>query len=373
MKKLITNTAIIFSLAASLFVTGCNDVIFAEIREEVKLENAQIQGDVRSIVRFDDKLWVENGNIYSKEIWTDGTKTEFTKEHNWSNVSKPENTTKKHFRYVNKLAADDSNLYAQLTRVDYNENEGENKATNSSIFYTTDGSTWDTVTLNGATSFTPETVTLLGTNHESGNKAYAKQKYYDVENSKYNFRLYELNGASASEIASPDYLEGTETISSITSCIVFGGKTYFSNANALATDGTTIWNSNGSYIYYRTDPLQAGTKGKDLDGKIFALDYSQDYLVAGTASGLKYCALNSDGSTGDTASLFNSESTLSAYYDVRTVLVTDHSQTVDRTIVYGTTSFEGSPSSTSAETKNCGLWSYYEYRPNGNSGKWNKE
>ena len=37
--------------AGSIFLMSCQDVIFEEIRKEVKLEDAQIAGDVRSIVR----------------------------------------------------------------------------------------------------------------------------------------------------------------------------------------------------------------------------------------------------------------------------------------------------------------------------------
>lgn len=360
MKKFIKITAVICSLAASLFVTGCNDVIFAEIREEVKLENAQIKGDVRSIVRFDDKLWVQNGNIYSKDIYTDG---ELTREHNWQKMKNPETTSKKHFRYVNKLAADDSYLYAQLSRIDYDENDGENEATNSSIFCTTDGISWEKVTIAEKTAFAPKTAKIFSTNQETGNEAYAK----------ISDKLYKLNGTSASEITTPDYLEGTTDIASIKSCIKFGGKTIFSKANALVTDGTNLWNSNGTYIYHRTDASETGTKSKDMGGSVLSIDYSNDYLVVGTTDGLKYCVRESDGKTGNVESLFNSESTLSTYYDVYAVLVTEHSKDVAKTIVYGTTTFQDSPSSTSAETKNCGLWSYYEYRPNGNSGKWNKE
>ena len=52
--------------AAGVF-SGCQDPIFWNIRQEVKLEEATIYGDIFSIVRFKDKLFIANGNIYSKD------------------------------------------------------------------------------------------------------------------------------------------------------------------------------------------------------------------------------------------------------------------------------------------------------------------
>ena len=57
----------IFPLLLVLFAFACKNelTIFEQINEETKLEEAEIKGSVNSIVKFKDKLYATDGNIYS--------------------------------------------------------------------------------------------------------------------------------------------------------------------------------------------------------------------------------------------------------------------------------------------------------------------
>ena len=112
--------------AGSIFLMSCQDVIFEEIRKEVKLEDAQIAGDVRSIVRYKESssgkeyIYVQNGNLFKK--CTD-TKEDAETLHNWQKVSKPSGSGD--IRFCNKLAADSSYLYAQIVTLKNDTDESE--------------------------------------------------------------------------------------------------------------------------------------------------------------------------------------------------------------------------------------------------------
>lgn len=107
----------------SLLLLGCvqQNTIFSQIEEETELEEAVITGTVNSIVKFGDKLYTCDGNIYSKNI---------ASIRDWSKSSSPGG-------FISKLAIDASNIYA-LSGTD---------RTSRKLYASTDGSTWTEVPL----------------------------------------------------------------------------------------------------------------------------------------------------------------------------------------------------------------------------------
>lgn len=114
----------IFPLLLVLFAFACKNelTIFEQINEETKLEEAEIKGSVNSIVKFKEKLYATDGNIYSKNIDV---------VRGWGATAGPGGN-------IYKLASNGTNLYA------LNEH-GE-------LFTTTDGSAWNKVDVSGTIS-----------------------------------------------------------------------------------------------------------------------------------------------------------------------------------------------------------------------------
>lgn len=106
----------IFPLLLVLFAFACKNelTIFEQINEETKLEEAEIKGSVNSIVKFKEKLYATDGNIYSKNIDV---------VRGWGATAGPGGN-------IYKLASNKTNLYA------LNE---------QGLFTTTDGSAWNKV------------------------------------------------------------------------------------------------------------------------------------------------------------------------------------------------------------------------------------
>ena len=123
----------IFPLLLVLFAFACKNelTIFEQINEETKLEEAEIKGSVNSIVKFKDKLYATDGNIYSKNIGV---------VRGWGATADPGGN-------IYKLASNETNLYA------LNEH-GE-------LFTTTDGSAWNKVDVS-------ETISSIETIFDNG-------------------------------------------------------------------------------------------------------------------------------------------------------------------------------------------------------------
>ena len=113
----------IFPLLLVLFAFACKNelTIFEQINEETKLEEAEIKGSVNSIVKFKEKLYATDGNIYSKNIGV---------VRGWGATAGPGGN-------IYKLASNETNLYA------LNE---------QGLFTTTDGSAWKKVDVSGTIS-----------------------------------------------------------------------------------------------------------------------------------------------------------------------------------------------------------------------------
>ncbi len=399
MKKLLI-PAFTLLIGTAFVTTACRGVIFDTIRDEIALDDAQVTGDINSIVRFKMKnvtitttetdsdgnettttttedreyLFVQNGNIWMKDVNDAATGTPTTEEPetgyngNWTQIGKPAAN-------IIKLAADSTYLYALAAPTESDDDDsGENIETGRIVYYTTtpeDSSSWTAITFGdyGSTISTSYAVSLFCTNTPQEANRHA---YVNIGSTA----IYELAGGTATDITdSTSYSYVTTTTitdgavtASAKSAAILNGTVYFSPYYAMTTnetlftDSTYFYYANGDYLYY-CDGSTATQDSSDPGDSIYAMSYTSDYLILGTDEGLVYVAL-SDEIPGSTATLTNESSTLSSYYEVWAVLAVDPSQTAAAGDAYGATTFSG----TSASFSNVCLWAYYQGR-----GKWNCE
>lgn len=353
MKKHVLTAA---CLAATLaFVaTACHEVIFYEIRQEVKLADAQVSGDINSIVRFGmggkEYLFVQSGNIYCKELKAEPTMNE-PYEGQWKKAGKGIIGDGIVFR----LAADETYLYALAVRTEEDEDEGENYSAEQTLYCSTDGNEWKKVDLTLPPKG-PNTLFCTNSPNPAHRKAFLNT----------NGTVYALSG----ETATP-YDSG---VTNPKSCVWFDGNVTFSAAGAATTNETatneaTLWYE-GSGKNIRTYSTTTGEPtGKDVGYTVLSLACTSDFLLAGTDDGLIYFKLDDNGyPTTNTESGTNVSSTLSSYYEVHNVLAVDPSLPAKGGDIYGTTVFEGTSSNTGASSDNQGLWAYYPGRAH-----WNRE
>ncbi|BDC96930.1 hypothetical protein [Treponema saccharophilum] len=406
--------AVVAGALVSLLASSCHDVIFDDIRKEVKLEDAQVSGSINSIVRYlvknvpvettnddgtvtesfenIDYLFTQTGRIWKKDA-------SYEKPHGWSEVKKPESDAD--YKYVNKLAADSDYLYAQLTLINEDTDDEELESSGCQLFYSADGGeSWNpvSVSLDGTDTdtFASGSAVLFCTNaiKNEHRKAFVKISYTSSSTSNTKTRLFELNGGTASDVtetyASTDLSSGTddddEKSTGAKSCAYFNGNYYFSSSLAMVTDesadadATYIYYSSGDIIYYSADGTISDGKFADyVDvgcSTIYSMSLTKDYLYLGTADGIEHVAFEKDendeptrvptSSTSDFST--NAASALSSYYEVNCVLAVDPTRSESANAIYGTSVFSGSPSSTGASQSNVGLWAYFSSR-----GSWNLE
>ncbi|MDE5798217.1 MAG: hypothetical protein K2H73_04270, partial [Treponemataceae bacterium] len=187
MKKHILTAACLATMLAFV-ATACHEVIFYEIRQEVKLADAQVSGDINSIVRFGmggkEYLFVQSGNIYCKELQAGPTTSE-PYEGQWKKADKGIIGTGN----VIRLAADETYLYALAVRIEEDEDEGENYPAEQTLYCSTDGNEWKKV--NTPTLPKEGRNTLFCTNSP---KAAHRKAFLNT-----NGTVYELNGEAAAK------------------------------------------------------------------------------------------------------------------------------------------------------------------------------
>ena len=122
-------TKTIASLFLGAFIaagfTGCMNPIFHYIKEEVKLEEMKIHGDIYSFARIGEdsnaKIFVSNGKIYWKEASKEGYG-------GWTEFKKPEGQ-------VYTIASDkNDNLYAVTFISSKYDSDGEMKVTEKRLY-----------------------------------------------------------------------------------------------------------------------------------------------------------------------------------------------------------------------------------------------
>lgn len=330
--------ALCATLCSALFFTGCQDPIFWNVRQEVKLEKAEILGDIFSIVRFGDRLFVANGNIYSKPKNAD-------RHGAWSKMGSPGG-------HVLKVAADETYLYALSFTFEEDDSEGEMAVASKRLYYSSDGNTWNPVSLS------------LGRGHDEVAHLFCTNAPQADHRSAYinrNGTVYELNGASATSVSASS---GTR------SCVYAGGVKFF-NAEAACTNETD--SAAATVIYYSSgsDLKRCGTDGSSGEttiansprSTIYGIAVMKDSVFVTSAVGTVLVSRDS----GSEIQFENLQSTMSTLYESRACLAVDPSQNAHDTAVYAGLCVEGTGSNSALFTHE-GLWSYYPSR-----GKWNIE
>lgn len=326
--------------AAGVF-SGCQDPIFWNIRQEVKLEEATIYGDIFSIVRFKDKLFIANGNIYSKD-------KNANSHGQWSKMNGPAG-------HVLTVAADSSYVYALSVTSRKNDSEGEMELDSRKLYYSSDGNSWKEVSGITLSSSKSDVVKLLCTNSpKNANRcAYIRNKN----------NVYELNGSSASSSAESG-------AGSALSCVYANDGVKFYNAEAACTDETE--SSDASAIYYSSgsdlkrvnaDGSSEKTVVNGIRSTVYGIAVMKDSVLVTTAGGTALVARDS----GTEIQFANLQSTLSTLYESRACLAVDPGVNALDAAVYAGLCVKGTGSNSALFTHE-GLWSYYPAR-----GKWNIE
>ena len=387
MKKNMLKTVFAVLACSTVLFTSCHGVIFDTIRDEVELEDAQVQGDINSIVRCTvsgtEYLFVTNGKIWRKLASQASS--------GWTQMTKPVSGS---MSQIIKLAADNNYLYAlTVTYVD-NEDDGENQPSTETIWYSSDGgSSWTAIgdisssqsAVNDLASLTDIAYSyypcLFCTNsvYTGGRKAYVRIGSAGTSTNA----IYELSGSTVNCIYDSSTSESTGTATTSTkNCAYFNGNVYFSDNYAIETNGSDTDSDDADFIYTcSSDSLYwYDNSSKDFSGSfsnyydlgigtILSIAPTADYILLGTSDGIEHVAHTSGVPASATSDFStNADSTLSSYYEIWNVLAVDPSANETAGTIYGTTVFTGSSSSTSATFDNTGLWAYYTSR-----SSWNRE
>ena len=357
MKKIGYTLLALTLMAIGTLFSSCHDNIYEMISKEVALESNGITGDIRSIVPFNNNLYLTNGFLYKKTGLSSTETRQYNKQ--WAKIS----TNGIDCDMIIYIASDETYLYALTADYEENENDGENVEASHALYCSSDGSSWEKVDTSAFTSLKMRKIfdnqvqsytTGTGVNTDSGRKAYLR-----IEDSG----TYELNGTGA---PTPKSSTGY--------CIAanFNGTDYFNSSYALAAnDHFLYWASNGSTLYWGTDTASA-TGSVDLDdGSIYSISVTGDHLLLGTSSGIKRVAIDSNtgvpsSSTEDFSGDNNAESLLTNRIYLTYVL--DQSEPEASSDEYAWMTIHYSITSSSLSFDEIGLYSFYPGR-----GTWNRD
>lgn len=354
-------------ICAAFFLGGCQDVIFANIRKEVKLNDGTVSGSIRALIRFEDGgqeyIYLANGKaVYRKASPKDVNEH---KEGGWEKVCSGGSGGLG--KYVVTLAADATHLYALAATWDENTNKGQNRWYTRAIYASGDGGlNWSVVhnipTSPTGTGSDNSEVYLFCTNTIANGSS--RQAFFN-----YAGDVYKLNGAvtpdakvsGADKAASCAYINNkvefaptSERYYGTTSCTD-------ENRNNDGTT-TTLYYSNGSTLHWegkKSDSTGVGSR-------IYSLAVTKDTLLVGTESGIRHYRLNDDGSVGDKDENFatNADAIMSGGYEVNALLVVDPSKPETENTIYAAIDFEGR----SQQFDHVCIWAYYHGR-----GNWNRD
>ena len=290
------------SIAAAVFgFTSCYDAIFYNIRTEVPLEDGVINGYTNSIVRYQEPdgtefLYLQNGNVYYKQISEDDDKTKLTKNQDhdkWTkDSSAPEGISYSYFdqefsgTYSCKLASDSNYVYLLGATPEYDESSSRNILKNFKLYCYSKANGWKSVeqintilkqyesTLDDDKYMMDSSIQLFCTNtpQNAHRKAYIrigggspyyswmsdKQTYgsdFTVKDGVMNCGIIELNGTDtdiANVVPLGDgkigTLEKTGAGKDTTSAVYANNTVYFLDYLASSTNETK--NEDADYIYF---------------------------------------------------------------------------------------------------------------------------
>ena len=339
------------SIAAAVFgFTSCYDAIFYNIRTEVPLEDGVINGYTNSIVRYQEPdgtefLYLQNGNVYYKQISDDTDKKILTKNQNhdkWTkDSSAPEGISYSYFdqkfsgTYSRKLASDSKYVYLLGATPEYDESSSRNILKNFKLYCYSKENGWKSVdavntilkkyesTLAEDKYMMDSSIQLFCTNapQNEHRKAYIrigggspyyswmsdKQTYgsdFTVKDGVMNCGIIELNGTDtdiANVVPLGDgkigTLEKTGAGKDTTSAVYANGKVYFLDYLASSTNETKnkeadyIYLGNGKTLYWfetasvsSVKALDAAPVGKSTGcaDSILSMCVTNDSIILGT-------------------------------------------------------------------------------------------
>src|SRR5574344_724469 len=296
--------ATVFSLlaAGAVALTSCQGIIFSTIRDEVKLVDSQVSGDINALVRCNfgsstEYLYASNGRIWRKDV----TKLDEGQYNGmWTETAKPAGT-------IYKLAANTTTLYALSVVYYSNDDDGENEVESRNLYYSSDGGTWTQIPADSSgtaitlPTSTSATVMLFCTNAPIASN---RSAYFNN-----NGVVYQLSEGTATKIY--DSSDSTDTNfttyggSSGAKCAAyFKSHVYFNSTYAMTTNevsgqyGSTLAEATYMYygssdnIYYTDGTAGTGTglsvfswTNYDLDcGSIYSIAVTSDEILLGTSS-----------------------------------------------------------------------------------------
>ena len=127
-------------------------------------------------------------------------------------------------------------------------------------------------------------------------------------------------------------------------------------------------------VYYYGDGSTlrwGGAKTGSVGAKagILSLGVTKDYILVGTSSGITHHPLTAEGVPGSRASNmpYNAEATLSAQYNILSILVVNPEKNETETAIYASQNYTGNGSN-SAQFDHICMWAYYPERH-----EWNRD
>lgn len=347
----------LFSLLSSaFFLSGCQQEIFSNIRKEVKLNDGTVAGSIRALIRFNDGtseyIYLANGAaVYRKK--NTGNVADH-REGGWEKVCSARNIGNSD--YVVTLAADETYLYALTATWEENTSKGQNRWNRRAIYESKDGKNWKLVenirTDPTKTGNDNPTLYLFCTNTIEKGTRYA---YYN-----YGGTVTALGEApeppSDVNAASCAFLSGVKFVSAYSTY----GSASCTNETTKGGDATIRYYSSGSTLHW--DGTVSGSTG--VGSYIYSLAVTADYILVGTASGIKHYRLNGGNVGGEEEFETNAAAIMSRGYEVNALLVVDPSEFEKLNAIYSAIDFEGR----SQQFDHVCLWAYYPSR-----GNWNRD
>ena len=266
------------------------------------------------------------------------------------------------------LASDANYIYALAIEWDADESEGKNLPDKAAIYCSSNGTSWSRVNIPGVNlnDIDEDDELVLFDNQvqsysSGGNLSTAGRSAYFgfYDDSSETGKTFSLSGTSANvENASTKY------------CKAAGDK--FSTFYALAKkDSMYYWGKSGDdEIYWGPDP-NTDSNSRDLDcGQIFSISVTADYLLLGTATGIKRVPINSSGNVIGGDSDFRSGNNALSILTGRvfTTYVLDSTQPEGQTDEYAYQTIYGSVKNSSISFDEVGLYAYYRER-----NTWNRD
>lgn len=326
--------------------TGCMNPIFHYIKEEVKLEEMKIHGDIYSFARIGEdsnaKIFVSNGKIYWKEASKEG-------HGGWTEFKKPEGQ-------VYTIASDESdNLYAVTFISSKYDSDGEMKVTEKRLYACSaaDGDWTQIDSISIGEDSLKDVYALMGTNSVIPGH---RKAFINIRGTGYKLENRSKSPCSdANGKKSCAYLDGV------------GVKFFTGNAACSNNYDTLIYYAEGSTLK-ATRKLNNNTVTDEkiasgVRSTINGIAVCEGSVLINTNSG----AALVNGTSGKEITWANLTSTLSTLYEGRACIIADPSKTYDKAICYAGLTVEGTGSNSALFTHE-GLWSYYPSR-----GKWNVE